>query len=102
MVVNGRLDIATSAGAGIAILELPGVPALALQQAWVVVSLVEILEHGREDLGNLFGQLKAFVVRFEELAPATGGEEGREGEDVFVGGEEALLRADADGDNCGG
>ena len=36
------------------------------------------------------------------MAADDGGEEGRGGEDVFVGGEEALFGADAEGDDGGG
>ena len=77
--------------------ELPAVPPLVVQQAGVVVALVEVFEHGGEDLGDVVGQVDAFGEGFEELAAADCGEEGGVGEDVFVGGEEALFGADAEG-----
>ena len=83
-------------------LELPGVAALVVQQAGVVVAFVEVFEHGGEDFRELFREVDAFGGAFEELAAADGGEEGGGGEYVFVGGEEALLGADAKGDDGGG
>lgn len=83
-------------------LELPRIAALVVQQAWVVVAFVEVFEHGGEDLRELVGQVDAFGDGFEKLAAADGGEEGGGGEDGFVGGEEALFGADAEGDYRGG
>ena len=83
-------------------LELPGVAALVVQEARVVVAFVEVFEHRGEDFGDFFGQGDSFGAGFEELAAADGGEEGGVGEDVFVGGEEALFGADAEGDDGGG
>ena len=82
--------------------ELPGVSALVVQEAGIVVAFVEVFEDGGEDFGKLFGEVDAFGGGFEELAAADGGEEGAVGEDVFVGGEEALLGSDAEGDDGGG
>ncbi len=48
------------------------------------------------------GQVDAFGGGFEELAAADCGEEGGVGEDIFVGGEETLFGADAEGDDGGG
>lgn len=79
-------------------LELPRVAAFVVQQARVVVAFVEVFEHGGEDLWELVGEVNAFGGGFEELAAADGGEEGRGGEDGFVGGEEALFGANAEGD----
>ena len=70
-----------------------------MQQARVVVALVEVFEDGGEDLGEFFGEVDSFGAGLEELAAADGGEEGGGGEDVLVGGEEALLHADAEGDD---
>ena len=83
-------------------LELPRVAALVVQEARVVVAFVEVFEDGGEDFGDFFGQGDSFGAGLEELAAADGGEEGGVGEDVFVGGEEALLGADAEGDDGGG
>lgn len=79
--------------------ELPGVLALVVQEAGVVVAFVEVFEDGGEDFWELFGQVDSFGGGLEELAAADGGEEGGVGEDVFVGCEEALLGADAEGDD---
>ena len=103
MVVDRALD---GAGAGVVVVlagfEFPDIAAFVVQEAGVVVALVEVLEHATEDLGLFFREGDAFGGGFEELAAAAGGEEGREGEDVFVGGEEALVRADNEGDDRGG
>ena len=73
-----------------------------MEEAGVVVAFVEVFEDGGEDFGEFFGEVDSFGGGFEELAAADGGEEGGVGEDVFVGGEEALLGADAEGDDGGG
>lgn len=93
--VDGGLDIVPAA----VLLELPRVPAFVVQQARVVVALVEILEDGRKDLGELFGQIDPLGAGFEELASTDGGEEWRVGEDIFVGGEQTLFRTHAYGDD---
>lgn len=83
-------------------LKLPAVFALVVEQPRVVVAFVEVFEHRGENLGGLVRQGDAFGDAFEELGAADCGEEGGEGEDVFVGGEEALFRADAEGYDWGG
>lgn len=70
-----------------------------MEETWVVVAFVEVFKHGRKDLGEFFGEIDSFCGGFEELATADGGEEGGVREDVFMGGEEALFGADADGDD---
>ena len=75
---------------------------LVVEEAWVVIAFVEVFEDGGEDLGGFFGEGDAFGGRFEELRATDGGEERGEGEDVFVGGEEALFGADAESDDWGG
>lgn len=70
-----------------------------MQKAGVVVAFVEVFEDGGEDFGELFGQVDSFGGGLEELAAADGGEEGGVGEDVFVGCEEPLLGAHAEGDD---
>ena len=82
--------------------ELPRISALVVEEAGVVVAFVEVFEDGGEDFGELFGEVDSFGGGLEELAAADGGEEGGVGEDVFVGGEETLLGADAEGDDGGG
>ena len=79
--------------------ELPGVLALVVQEAGVVVAFVEVFEDGGEDFWELFRQVDSFGGGLEELTAADGGEEWGVGEDVFVGCEEALLCADAEGDD---
>ena len=82
--------------------ELPRISALVVQEAGVVVAFVEVFEDGGEDFGKLCGEVDSFGSGLEELVAADGGEEGGVGEDVFVGGEEALLGSDAEGDDGGG
>ena len=84
------------------IFQLPGVLALVVLQARVVVAFVEVFEDGGEDLGGFFGEVDPVGGRFEELAASDGGEEGRGGEDGGVRGEEALFGADAEGYDRGG
>lgn len=81
------------------VLETPAVPLLVMLQTGVVVALVEVLEDGREDLGLLIRKVDPPGRRVEELALADGLEVGRVAEDVLVGSEEALVPADADGDD---
>ena len=73
-----------------------------MEEAWVVIAFVEVFEDGGKDFGNLFGEAHPFGRGLEELAAADGCKEGRGGEDVFVGCEEALLRANAESDDWGG
>ena len=82
--------------------ELPGVSAFVVQKAGIVVAFVEVFEDGGEDFGDFFGKVDSFGGGLEELATADGREEGRGGEDVLVGCEEALLDANAEGNNRGG
>lgn len=70
-----------------------------MQKARIVVAFVEVFEDGGEDFREFFREVGSFGGRLEELAAADGGEEGRGGEDVFVGCEEALLDADAECDD---
>ena len=55
--------------------QLPGVAALVVQEARVVVALVEVFENGGEDFGEGVGQVDPFGGGLEELAAADGGEE---------------------------
>lgn len=120
VVVYGRLDAAAAvfsvAAEG---LNLPRVTALVVHQARVVVALVEVLQHGREDLGLLVGEGDALGRGGRgggyggRGADDVGGaavkvgaegvlEKGRCAKDVFVGGEEALFCADDESYDCGG
>ena len=85
-----------------AILEFPAIPAFVVQQAGVVVTLVEVFEHAGEDFWGFVGKRDAFGGGFEKLAAADGGEERGGGEDGFVGGKEAGFGADAEGNYWGG
>lgn len=80
------------------LLDLPRVPPFAVHQAREVVALVEVLEHRGEDLGRLVGQGDALAgiegVVLEEVVEVRGA-----GEDVFVGGEDALFVAYNEGNN---
>ena len=90
-------------GAGAGIFEVPAVALLVVLDAGVVVAFVEVLEDGGEDFWFFVGEVDAFVgCRLEELSGAEGLEPGGVGEDVFVGGEEALFAADGYGDDCTG
>ena len=73
-----------------------------MDQARVVVALVKIFEDTGEDFGLLRRQINTSISRFEELVPQRGGEEGRMGEDVFVRGEQALVRPNDHGHDSGG
>ena len=73
-----------------------------MEEAGVVVAFVEVLEDGGEDFGDFFGEGNSFGGGLEELAADDCGEEGGSRENVFVGGEEALFGADAEGDDGGG
>ena len=79
--------------------KLPRISAFVVQKARIVVAFVEVLEDGGEDFGQFFWEIDSFGGGLEELAAADGGEEGRGRKDVFVGCEEALLDADAEGDD---
>ena len=72
-----------------------------MQEAWVVIAFVEVFEDGGEDLRGFVREGDAFGDGFEELGADYGGEEGGEGEDIFVGGEEALFGTDAEGHDWG-
>ncbi len=94
VVVDGRLG---GSGPLVQLLDLPGVPALVLDEAGVIVALVEVLEHGREDLGLLVGQVDALALRVHILALQGLLEPRRGAEDVLVRGEDPLLLADHEG-----
>jgi len=77
--VHGGLDGSAAASGGVRIggvwrshgvLELPRVAVLVVQQAGVVVALVEVLENGREDLGFFVGKRNPLALRIEVLVPA--------------------------------
>jgi hypothetical protein len=65
----------------------------------MVISLVKVLEYSGEDFRLLGWKVDALARGFEELGPTSLSEVGGFREDVFVGGEKALGRADGDGDD---
>lgn len=75
------------------ILKGPGVALLVEFETRVVVTLVEVLEDGGEDLGLLIGQIDALVGGLVELTAACSLEVGRVGQNVLVCCEETLLGA---------
>ena len=92
----------TGHGLVVGYLEFPAVLTLVVQEAGVVVAFVEVFEDGGEDLRGFVWEGNAFGDGFEELGADYSREEGGEGEDIFVGGEEALFGADAEGYDRGG
>lgn len=83
------------------VLELPRVAVLVVQQAGVVVALVEVLEDGREDLGLLVRERNPLALCLEVLVPAGLLEERRLAQDLLVGGEEAPLATNRQRDDRG-
>lgn len=81
------------------VLELPSVSVLVMDQAGVVVTLVEVLENGGEDLGFLVREGDPLTLHVVKLAPARGVEEGRLAEDIFVRGEKPTLATDRQSDD---
>ena len=101
VVVDGALDarLLLVARRG---LNLPRVAALVVREAREVVALVEVLEDGAEDLGLLVGERDALGRRVHVRGAQRLREKGTGAEDVLVGGKEALLGADDEGDDAGG
>ena len=123
-----RVRVDGSLGGGRAVLavgplELPRIAALVVDEAGVVVALVEVLEDRREDFGLVVGQGNALGCREGGGAGGRRGRRGRRGagravvqhvvlqglleerrgaEDVFVGGKDALVTADDERDDWGG
>lgn len=83
-------------------LNLPRVAALVVREAGKVVALVEVLEDGAEDFRLLVGQRNALGRRVHVRGAQRLREKGTGAEDVLVGGKEALLGADDEGDDAGG
>jgi hypothetical protein len=59
------------------ILELPGIVTLAVQQAWVVVSLVEVFEDAGKDLRHFIRQIHLLWRTLIELVSEVGRKERR-------------------------
>ena len=81
------------------VFEFPRVSTFVEEQAGVIVAFVEVFEDGGEYFGDLFGQIDSLGGGLEKLTAADGGEERRCGEDVLMSCEEALLRADTEGND---
>lgn len=120
MGVDGSLGSGRAVLAVVGPLKLPRVVALVMDEARVVVALVEVLEHRREDFGLVVGQDNALGCREGGWA---GGrrdrcgrrrdgrtvvqhvvlerllEERRSAKDFFVGGKDALFPADDESDD---
>lgn len=82
-----------------AVLELPGVTVPVVNQAWIVVSLVEILEHCRKDLGLLVGKGDSLVHGIRRVLATSRLEKGRLAEDILVCRKKTSLAANGKGDN---
>lgn len=81
------------------VFKLPRVFSFIVKEPWVVITLVKIFQHRRQDLRLLFWQVNTFCMRFKELSSTSGLEERRLTEDVFVSGKEALLGTDTERDD---
>lgn len=81
------------------IFQLPGISPFVVKKSWIIVTLVEVLEHGGEDLRKLFREVDPFGRRLEKLSTAYGSEIRRCRENVFVRSEESLFGANANGDD---
>lgn len=83
------------------VFEIPTRMSLVVVESRSVVAFIEVLENGREYFGCLIWDLDSFAVRLEELRPTGFGKVGALTKDVFMGGEEPLLRSDCDRDDGG-
>lgn len=109
VLLHQQLGVDPGTAGRLGLLELPRVVALVVQEARIVVALVEVFEDGGEDLGLVFGQGDAarrtagasglLVLFVEDLAVQDLLEVGRDAEDVFVGGKDALVAADDERDD---
>ena len=94
LVVDGGLDGPAAAGVRGRLLDLPRVPPLVVQEAGVVVALVEVLEDGGKDLGGLVREGDAPGGVHVWAALQRVGEVGRVAQDMLMGGEYAVLVTD--------
>lgn len=72
---------------------------LVLQQAWVVVALVEVLKHSRKDLGFFVGYGYPLTLRIEVLVPADARKERRLAKDLLVRRKQSSFSAHGKSDN---
>lgn len=82
------------------VLESPGVLTLVVQQAWMVIAFVQILENSGEDLWLLVDKCDALCVSLEELVSADFSKEGSFAENVFTSSEQPLVLANDNRDDC--
>lgn len=97
---RGLNDSFAGAVAVYPIFEVPAVALLVILHARVVVALIEILEDRREDFRFLIRKIDPLVGRLEELSAARSLKPWRVGKYIFVRGEESLLAANSDCDDC--
>ena len=90
-VVDCRLDRASTIVFSRGILQLPLVALLVVEEAGVVISFVEVFEYRGENFGFFVRQFYPFRDALVKLTFESGGEEGRQGEDVLVACEQALV-----------
>jgi hypothetical protein len=79
------------------LLQLPRVALLVVNEAGIVVALVEVLENRREDLGLFVRQGNLLALGVEHLILEDTLEEGRDGKHILVGGEDSLFLANDQG-----
>lgn len=83
------------------VLERPRAPLLVVQKAGVVVALVKVLEDGAEDLWLLVWETDAALAwGREELITTCRSEPRGSRQDILVRGEQTLVLADDNGDDC--
>lgn len=93
-----KVHVGLDHGPGVGGLQFPRVPSLAVYQTRVIVALVEVFEHRREDLGGLVGKSDALGGRLG-VVPQNVSEVGSPGEDILVSGKYALFVTDDEGDD---
>lgn len=76
------------------LLQLPRVALLVVDEAGVVVALVEVLENRREDLGLFVRQGNLLALGVEHLILEDALEEGGDSKHILMGGEDSLFLAD--------
>lgn len=86
-------------GGLIVALDLPCVSALVVDQSGGVVALVQVLEDGGEDLGLLVRKGDALARGLHVLRAQGGSQDGRLRQDLLMGGKDACLAADDQGDD---
>jgi len=69
-----------------------------VQQAWVVVTLVQVFEDAGEYLGFFVRQIHLLHVGFEELAFQRSTEEGGQRQDILMSSKDSLITTHNQGD----